>query len=278
MSEDPSVVLRISEIISDLIPWILGICWVALVALAICVARWRYKKVYWTHWYDLSRVGPLEEMDWQQVRKVTNEDPWEHKSRRRWPCRCLCIDLFVSATCVLVFLVGVLLICDFGLLRTVAKGGSGFGVPAALAALGGTAVAVFYNVRLTARANNRQVWINSVRRHMHVLIANCPSSQEVDHKQAIENERELTMLELMLNPGERVHRSLMAILRLMHRPHDPPLDAEALCELDLMNSPGRLAQDKRENNNEYLGDLKVKATRLEIVLLKREWEQVKHVR
>ena len=270
--------LRISEIITNLIPWILGICWVALVPLAICLARRRFKRVYWTHWYDLSREGPLEEMDWQQIRKVMNNGPWEHKSRRRWPCRCLCLDLAVSAICVLVFLVGVLLIFDPGLLRGVAKGGGGFGVPAALAALGGTAVAVFYNVRLMARANNRQAWINSVRRHMHVLIANCPSNQEIDHKQSMKSECDLTMLELMLNPGERVHRSLMAILRLMHRPHDPLLDRGALCKLDLTNAPGQPAQDKRENTHEYLGDLKVKATRLEIVLLKREWEQVKHVR
>ena len=257
--------LTMSEIIANLIPWILGICWVAFVPVAICFARRRYKRVYWTHWYDPSIEGPLEKMDWQQICEIVNNDAWEREQQRRWPCRCLCFDLTVSAICVLVFLVGVLLICDPDRWCVITKRINEFGLPTGLAALGGTAVAVFYNVRLTARSNNRQVWINSVRRNIHALIANCPSNQEIDQKQSVKTERHLTMLELMLNPGEHVHRSLIAILRLMHRPHDPPLDKDALCKLDPTNAP------------RHQGDLKVKATRLANVLLKREWEQVKHV-
>ena len=243
---------------------LLGI-WCSVAVAGACVACPYFRRTYWTHWYDLSKTGPLEEMDWQQMRKVMNSNPWEHKCRRRWPCRCLCLNIAVSAICVLVFLVGVFLICDPSLFRAVAKGTAGFGVPAALAALGGTAIAVFYNVRLTARAKNRQAWIESVRRQTHLLIANCPSHQEMDLRQSMKNDCDLKMLELLLNPGERVHRSLMAILRLMHRPHDPPLDREALCNLKLTNATGQQ------------GDLKVKATRLANLLLKREWEQVKHV-
>ena len=257
--------------------------WLAMALVTGCLACRYIRRAYQTDWYDLSKKGPFQELEWQQICDVMDlkhfeKDPLDSKHCWRCPWKRVCRDLAVSAIFVLVFLAGALLICDPGLWCVVAKGGGGLGVPAALAAVGGTAVVVFYNVRLTARSNNRQAWINSVRRNIHALIANCPSNQEIDQKQSMKTKRHLTMLELMLNPGERVHRSLIAILRLMHGIHDNPLDRVVLCKLDLGGPTGQQLPDNGENARECPGDMKARATRLANVLLKREWEQVKHVR
>ena len=258
--------------------------WLAMALVTGCLACRHIRRTYRTNWYDLSKTGPLQELEWQQIRDVIcdvkdlEKDPLVRNRRWRWSRKRLCLDLAVSAIVVLVFLAGALLICDPGLWCVVARGGGGFGVPAALAAVGGTAVAVFYNVRLTARSNNRQAWITSVRRNIHALIANCPSNQKIDQKQSMKTEHHLTMLELMLNPGERVHRSLIAMLRLMHGIHDNPLDGVVLCKLDLGGPTGQQVPDNGENVRECPGDMKAQATRLANVLLKREWERVKHVR
>ena len=73
------------------------------------------------------------------------------------------------------------------------------------------------------------------------------------------------MLDLLINPSERVPRCLMAIFRSMHGIHDHPFDKKVLFELGFSATSGQ-------------EELKVKATRLANVLLKREWEQVKHVK
>ena len=152
------------------------------------------------------------------------------------------------------------------------------GLPAGLAALAGTAIAVFYNVRLTARANNRQLWINSVREHLGALIGNVAPQSGIDGEHPKKWETELTMLELLLNPSERVHRGVVAIVRLMHGIHDHPTDRKVFVELGLATAPGQQVPGDRKVAQKYRRKLKIKATRLANVLLRREWDQVKHAR
>ena len=147
-----------------------------------------------------------------------------------------------------------------------------------MAALGGTAVAVFYNVRLTARSNNRQAWINSVREQLGNVIGNYVPQDRADGKQAKEWDRSLARLELLINPSERVHRSAIAVVRLMRGIHDHPADRNVIQHLCLPVSPGQQVPGSREADRKCRSELKDRANRLANVLLRREWERVKRAR
>ena len=78
---------------------------------------------------------------------------------------------------------------------------------------------------------------------------------------------------MFLNPHERVHRGFMAIVRLMYWANDDDFDKEALSQLG--NNNKSLSRPK---TYEEWKKLRPYAIRLAAVLLKREWEQVKHVK
>ncbi len=94
----------------------------------------------------------------------------------------------------------------------------------------------------------------------------------------LEIEQNLTKLELYLNPSERVHRGLMAVIRFMYGFEGIDVDKEASDELRLPREqcPWR-SQNTASTRNEWL-KWKTKSIRLANVLLKREWEQVKHIK
>ena len=173
------VIRRVHKLIVDLIFWLKCISWGALIILALWLCLRRFRRVYRTHWYDLSREGPLEEMKWQQIREATEKDPLDHQRCCRWSKEWLTIDCTVLV--ILLLFVGYIFVLNIHPDWLGADGKNiqelfqEFVLPASALALVGTIVTVFYKVRLTARAKNRQQWINSVRKHIHTLIANCPS-------------------------------------------------------------------------------------------------------
>ena len=255
-----------------------------LMAFAAGRGAWRYvQSTYWTDWYDLSEKGPLQDLEWQQIRDVMDpdQDPLDHRPCWRGSCRRICRDLALVGITLLFFAGSYWLICDPDRLRPAVGNIGGLGLPAALAALaalGSTAVAVFYNVRLTARTNNRQAWINAVRQQLGNVIGNCIPQDGVDGEQAKDGDRSLATLELLINPSERVHRSVVAVVRLMHGIHDHPADRMVLQHLALAISPEQQMPSSREADRKCRSNLKDRARRLATVLLRREWEQVKHAR
>ena len=105
------------------------------------------------------------------------------------------------------------------------------------------------------------------------LIAGFPNTTgECDSAKCEKLKNSLTRLELSLNPNERIHRALMAILRSMYGLEDRGLDPGPRCKLCI---PANLLADEDEAVQQ---EWKVCATRLATVLLKREWERVKDVR
>ena len=62
---------------------LLGI-WLAMAFVAACVACRHIRRVYRTDWYDLSREGPLQELDWQQIREVVEIENDPLKNRPCW--------------------------------------------------------------------------------------------------------------------------------------------------------------------------------------------------
>ena len=94
----------------------------------------------------------------------------------------------------------------------------------------------------------------------------------------LEIQQNLTKLELYLNPSERVHRGFMAVVRFMYGFGGIDVDREASEKLCLPKTryPWR-NQNTASAKNEWL-KWKTKSIRLANVLLKREWEQVKHIK
>ena len=203
------------------------------------------------------------------------KDPLDHQRCFRWSLRWLVLDLPVLAILLSLVWFFLELIRDPGR-YVVAHEIKEFVPSAGMFALVGAALGVFYNVRLTARSKNRQEWINSIRKNIHALISNCPPQGGRDQEHS--RKCEIGALELLINPSERVHRSLLTIIRYMYGIHDHAPDRKVLCGLRLPTPPGQQVSDNEQVNQRNFEELKVKATRLANVLLKREWEQVKHVK
>ena len=217
-------------------------------------------------------------MDWQQIREVMEKDPLDHQRRWRWSKEWLCIDCAVFVILISLVIYFFVLTPNPNPVSVVFKDIEKFVLPAGVLALIGTAVTVFYKVRLAARARNRQVWIDSVRKHIHTLISNCSPQRGNDQERPEQFEAELSMLALLINPGERVHRSLITIVRLMYGIHDNALDRVVYRDLGLGTASGEQVAENGESARDCPGELKVWSTRLSNVLLKREWERVKHVK
>ncbi len=257
--------------------WLSTVILLSSVLSLLLVLGWRrIKRVYRKSWYDLSDEGPNEEMKWCQIRQLMKSDPMKAEERWRWPkWPFLFTDISIATALIVALVGGFKLLCDYP--NWDAKNGV---VSVALATIVG-AITIFYNVRLKSRAENRQEWIHSIRAEIGYLLATIPppqaSSRDIDA--AIFKARpRFARLELHLNPHERVHRALMAVLRFLHGVDDRQVDETAKRKLHI--SGNRRAW--RSLDPMTAGDLwltwRSKAMRLANVLLKREWEQVKHVK
>ena len=142
-------------------------------------------------------------------------------------------------------------------------------------ALAGVVITIIYQVRLTARSQNRQNWIHLIARQMNILMSNFPTYSASDpeiSKAQLKFRTNISKLDLYLNPSEHVHRSFMAIVRFMFRIDGLEVDEEA--RYWLFNDGVQFEQMSKEMWVEWNS----KAMKLGNILLKREWEQVKHVR
>ena len=251
--------------------------WLGGLALCILFFFKRFVRVYFTQWYDFSKKGPNEEMDWCQIRFILNNDALQAMSlakRFRLPLKYVVVDILGLSILGLVFYsILVLLLNREGI---DIEYGIAIGVVTILVSI----ATIFYNVRIRSRSQNRQEWINAIRTEIAALISALPApdtteheTDEVSHK--IQNH--FAMLELYLNPSEPVHRAFLAVLRLMYRRMYREIDAEVckkLC-IDASQCPWQVEND---DNERHWMKWRTKTVRLANVLLKREWEQVKHVK
>ena len=269
---------------------ILLACWIGSVLLVLVLVFQRYCSVYKIKWFDLSKKGPNRNLEWCEVKKVMEGDPLDsqpnsnksccnrkNRGPDRFPYKHFFVDL-LGVLALLVLLCGSLKLilqidtdlqnsCDLNYLKS-------FGI-----LVGGLSVltgvfSIFYQGRLKARSENRQAWINSIRKEISTLIANFPpheaSNSTIDEAIRKKYEYSLASLELSLNPSERVHRGLLATIRFMYRINDNYFDKEARSELGI--------QCNSLNDEEEWAKWKANSIRLATVLLKREWEQVKYVK
>ena len=253
--------------------------WISALVLVIWLGYQRYKRVYQTKWYDLSKKGPNEEMEWCQIRQLMERVPTRDQCSYRFPLKYILIDIFgfIVPIDILGFVVSMLILLypsfqDWNVKDSVAVG---------VLALVVSVATIFYNIRLKSRAENRQAWINSIRTEISTLIAAFPPPQASDYMintAFLEIQQNLTKLELYLNPSERVHRGLMAVIRFMYDFEGTDVDEEACKQLRIPKTRRpRRNQDTESARVEWL-KWKTKSIRLANVLLKREWEQVKHIK
>lgn len=138
--------------------------------------------------------------------------------------------------------------------------------------LTGAATKVVYEWRLKARAENRQKWIDEIRETFRLLIENMPLTGDED---TVSNQKKNVYraqhgkLELLMNPSERDHRALMALIRHIYGLPNVPIDEIPRKELDIAKLDPATSAD--------FVKLKSQMIRLSNVVLKREWERVKHV-
>ena len=260
------------------------------VALTFLANLWwgRFNRVYKCHWYDLSRNGPNEDMCFRDIKRIMDCDPLDLQKRRqyRFPLKYVALDIMVAFVAVLVTYSIILTVCSYPQIDLENKLGLIF--PSGLLALVGAIVGASYQVRLRARSLNRQEWINSIRKEIGILIDSYPpptESRRSIEATTIEMKQHLVNLNLYLNPSERVHRVFLEVLRFMYG--FPVSDMISDKECECQNTQKKLcipesrfiwetmevSRAEVEWNNWHL-----RAVRLANVLLKREWEQVKHVK
>ena len=273
--------------------WLILLCaWLGVAIIAFSLGWRRLYRVYQRHWYDLSSVGPNEEMKWCQIREIMNHDPLENHfpyGRFRkcswrywlWDFSLLLLVLSPLSYFLTVIIEG---FCDVARTDGESKTGSlpvDLAVFASVPTIVVAIVALFYQIRLRARSRNRQDWINSIRTEIGALIDSLPPPQvSVRSIERVVSEvwPHYNKLELYLNPNERTHRGFLAIIRFMYGFSTSTTDCEVRRKLCIPDC--RFDQKIMDQSGELKDwdEWRMRAVRLANVLLKREWEQVKYVK
>lgn len=264
----------------------------ALGGLFGAIFSYRYfKRVYFTHWYDISSKGPKGDLTFEDVKKLMEDDPKDFKSRKRVKFPLVFSDLLI-------------LLAGFGIYGSLAFlflqtrtaltledlehlgffiGGFGVFV---------TGFGIYRQGRVKTRAENRQAWINSLRTDMNKLIAGVPKFRA--KPDTIQECREKgydkfhTRLELHLNPHEMPHRAFMALIRVFYHIRIE-IDEDFIEKLNLKrfgNWKKTTGKEKKQvgdyrwvwKSDKDWDDALSCAFRLANVMLKREWEQVKYIK
>jgi hypothetical protein len=231
------------------------------------------RRAYRTHWFDVSTEGWLKKLSWKpDVRYLMTRDPLEHTPEWRaglpfqTPRDFLALVLSLS-----VWFVGLLGLGALG------KNPSKDNIEVATFLIGFLSLAVAatkvtYEWRLKARSENRQKWIDEIRGTLSLLIENIPGMSDdgaARDEKAKVYFKEHGKMELLMNPSEKDHRALMALIRHLYGHDGVPIDDIPRRELGiaaplLSNPAGQIA-------------LKSQMIRLSNVVLKREWERVKRI-
>jgi len=242
---------------------------------ALVIYTWKHylKRAYRTDWFDVSKKGLLERLSWNpDVRDLMTADPLKHVPRFR-------LGFPFQALRDLTFLLMFLCVWELGRrgLGALTKDFSRDNLEVATLLVGflglvGAATKATYEWRLRARSENRQKWINEIREALSSLIANIPASSD-DHarrEQKVKTYLEVHgKLELLMNPSEKDHRALMALIRHIYGYDNVPID-------DVPRSELGIAGLSMEHRADRIA-LKSHVIRLSNVVLKREWERVKRI-
>ncbi|MGZ3240088.1 MAG: hypothetical protein ACXWJK_06805 [Burkholderiaceae bacterium] len=272
--------------VRDLYFWLLPPDQAILIAFYLLFVGWsaylgcRYiLRMHRTSWWDRSQQIPQGRLEWDDVKEIAEKDPINLSVKWRWMWRKVLlweIPAFLILT--IAYIQGWKLLRLYGnhqhlaQIKDVGVAVGGFGILL-------TFVGVLHTVRSNTRSANRQAWIKDVRSVLAALIVHIPEHDAND--QAVDKARKKYLslhgsIELMLNPSEREHRALLAMIRWFYRfggMADPiEIDDQPLEKLGL-----GVRRATEFGKDDYSGR-KSQLIRLANTVLKREWEQVKKVR
>lgn len=250
------------------------LCSHILIGVAAFKIIWSYlKRVHKKTWWDISDEKPNGKLEWKMVSELMENDPIKYKTEWRLiTCKRVIPELAVVALLFFAWSFVFVLIATRNELsaKQIQQIGTGIGgIGVFLVFIG-----VIYTGRVNVRSVNRQVWINDLRDVLSQLLQQIPPypPDKVSIDLAKKHASQLIFkTELLLNPSEPDHRAMIALLRYFYHINDVK-DVDGLARKEL-----RL-EEKDLNDNEKFNALKSKLIRLSNVILKREWEQVKHVR
>ena len=235
-----------------------------------------FKIAHKKKWWDLSDRKINGRLDWNSVNKLADDDPSDDDvCRPKWrTISWLVLALEMAGLFLLssMWISILFLIVKYGEklhpqdIQQIGMGIGGVGVFLGF-------IGVIYTGRIAVRSVNRQSWINNLRDILSDLIHNIPSS--VADKGTLSRAKQyagplIFKVELLLNPSEPDHRALIALVRHFYRIPDIGIDETARKKLGLSN--------EELLNKEKFDHQKSRLIRLSNAILKREWEQVKHVR
>ena len=246
--------------------------WIAAVGGIVWYIRRRFERVYQTHWYDTAKYVRAEEEKWPEIDALMDDEPLAHESSSRLPIVYLLRDLFLS------LVLALFLASTFKLIVSVIVGGDrpivigDWALGVGILALSGTVLTVFYQVRLTARTENRKEWIKEIRGKMATLILLSDREYEPEKPRSSEIKEKIMELELLLNPGEPLHRTFLTLVRTLYE-IDNGFDKSVKSRLQATFPPREAGKDPDLVTPDKW---KERIVRLSNVILKYEWERVKH--
>ena len=247
--------------------------WVAAAAGTAWYIVRRVERVYVTHWFDTSKYIKAGQTRWDEIDALMNDEPLTHDCSFPLPIAKFFSGFLASLILGFFFLSTRELIVSGDLSDHDPTSMIKWALPVGVLAFIGTVLTVFYQVRLTARTENRKEWIKEIRGTMTALILLSDREYEPEKPRASEVKEKITEVELLLNPGEPLHRTFLTLMRTLHD-IDNGFDDIVKSRLPATFPPRK----KDGNDSEPAGpdEWRARIVRLSNVILKYEWERVKH--
>jgi len=264
-----------------------------LVASLFLFAQWiwkRFHESYVVTWFRPETWRWDTELNWADVEKILEGDPLDNFSRFRGThLGRMIYDLLKG-------LGGVLGITMFGYWTPtyLVEGGSklpSWSLPdgSGTFLIGAVTVAVTFIVALQqhhakVKSENRQTWINDVRKTLADVISEIPpytyehpeqrpntGQDDIKKESTKEVQASRIKLELLMNPSEKDHRTLGWLLRRAYGIPQVKPDEKIPPDDGVFAQINALDRNERGQRNKLISYI----VRLSNAILKREWERVK---
>ena len=303
----------LDNLVSDGMSKLIIVPLLLLVITTFNILLYLWFKAFKPAWYKPHFGIRLGKLDWSDVADCIIKNPLSFKPQYKH-CKCLRPDngfwlgLVYLTLIFLIYFLPIYFLCFNEQFFSSHNRGL---IPGALISgvvtliLGG--VGVFYNMRLQARTTHRIEWIDEMRKTITNLleILTCYGSDQrkikinrEENKIKAKYKKNMFRLELLINPSEKEHRALLALIRrgsIFTKGQKwggliKGIDNCVLChfeervENDICKNITPCPRPKERNGKcecEYCKERYENISyivRLSNVVMKREWEQVKYVR
>ena len=245
--------------------------WVAVGGGALWYILRHVERAYVTRWFDTWKYVKARQAHWGEIDALMNSEPLDYDNslglitKFMWSfVPSLFLGLFFLSTGKMIFSGDIGDHDPTGMIK--------WALPVGVLALIGTVLTVFYRVRLTARTENRKEWIKEIRGKMTALIVLSDRDYEPEKARSSEVMEKITELEMLLNPAKPLHRTFLTLVRTLYD-IDNGFDKTVKSRLPATFPPKKAGKDPELASPD---EWKERIVRLSNVILKYEWERVKH--